>query len=124
MEVRIGIKDSGRDISLESPLDSQAIQAAVKHGLADGTIELSDSKGRMFIVPAQQSPLSKLAVKMAEGLGSSPNGNLDYCSLWIVTGTSCPICFATIGSLWQGSPSCHISCGGKRNLVSADLART
>ncbi len=52
MEVRSGIKDSGRDISLESPLDSKAIQAAVKHGLADGTIELSDSKGRMFIVPA------------------------------------------------------------------------
>lgn len=52
MEVRIGIKDSGRDISLESPLDSKAIQAAVKQGLSDGTIELSDSKGRMFIVPA------------------------------------------------------------------------
>ena len=34
------------------PSRSKAIQAAVKHGLADGTIELSDSKGRMFIVPA------------------------------------------------------------------------
>jgi len=52
MEVRIGIKDSGREIALESALDSKAIQSTVKQGLADGTIELADSKGRMFIVPA------------------------------------------------------------------------
>jgi hypothetical protein len=52
MEIRIGIKDSGRDISLESPLDGKEIQVAIKRGLADGTVELSDSKGRMFIIPA------------------------------------------------------------------------
>ncbi|CAB4549522.1 MAG: DUF3107 family protein [Actinobacteria bacterium] len=52
MEVRIGIKDSGREISLESPLDSKGVQAAIKQGMSDGTIELTDNKGKLFIVPA------------------------------------------------------------------------
>lgn len=52
MEVRIGIKDSGREISLESALDSKGVQAAIKQGLSDGTVELTDNKGKLFIVPA------------------------------------------------------------------------
>ncbi len=53
MEVRIGIRDNGRDISLDSPLDTKALINAVNRGLADGTLELADSKGRTIIVPSQ-----------------------------------------------------------------------
>lgn len=53
MEVRIGIRDNGRDVSLDSPLESKALISAVNQGLANGTLELADSKGRTIIVPAQ-----------------------------------------------------------------------
>jgi hypothetical protein len=33
-------------------LDSKGVQAAIKQGLADGTVELTDNKGKLFIVPA------------------------------------------------------------------------
>jgi hypothetical protein len=52
MEIRIGIRESGRDITLESSLDSKALVNAVNRGLADGTLELTDAKGRIFIVPS------------------------------------------------------------------------
>jgi hypothetical protein len=52
MEVRIGIRDNGRDISLDSSLDSKALINEINRGLADGTLELTDSRGRIVIVPA------------------------------------------------------------------------
>lgn len=52
MEVRIGIRDNGRDISLDSSLETKALVNEINRGLADGTLELTDNRGRIVIVPA------------------------------------------------------------------------
>ncbi len=52
MEVRIGIRDNGRDISLDSSLETKALINEINRGLADGTLELTDNRGRIVIVPA------------------------------------------------------------------------
>lgn len=72
MEVRIGIRESGRDITLESNLDSKSLIGAVNRGLADGTLELTDSKGRIIIVPSA-------AVAFVE-IGSEENRRVGFIS--------------------------------------------
>jgi hypothetical protein len=54
MDIRIGIRDSGREISFESSQSASDVEAAVAAVLESGAkvLKLSDSKGRLFLVPA------------------------------------------------------------------------
>lgn len=52
MEIRIGIRDNGRDIGFETELGAKEIAEQVKSGMAAGVLELTDSKGRSYLVPA------------------------------------------------------------------------
>jgi len=52
VEVRIGIKDNGRDISFESDQDSKALTAAVEDSLNGSLLKLSDTKGKLILVPS------------------------------------------------------------------------
>jgi hypothetical protein len=55
MDVKIGIRDSGREISFESAQTASEVENAVAAVLEGGAkvLKLSDSKGRLFIVPTE-----------------------------------------------------------------------
>ena len=54
MDVRIGVKDTARELSFESNQSASEIEAAVAAALSGSTsvLTLTDSKGRKFVVPA------------------------------------------------------------------------
>lgn len=53
MEVKIGIQNIGREITLESTQEADAVAKVVSEAIAKGTeLRLTDEKGRMIIVPA------------------------------------------------------------------------
>ena len=53
LEIRIGIRQSTRELSFESNLSASAAKDAISAALASGakSIELSDDKGRIFVIP-------------------------------------------------------------------------
>ena len=53
MDIRIGIRDSSREISFESAHSAGEVEAAVAAVLEGGAkvLKLTDNKGRRFIVP-------------------------------------------------------------------------
>ncbi len=55
MEIKIGIQHAAREVGIDSPESSEAIEAAVKDALGKGgVLELVDEKGRKVIVPADK----------------------------------------------------------------------
>jgi len=54
MEVKIGVHHAPRELVLETAESAEEIQATLDKALAaDGTFALSDSRGRLVIVPAR-----------------------------------------------------------------------
>ncbi|WP_323985730.1 DUF3107 domain-containing protein [Microbacterium plantarum] len=53
MEIRIGIANTGRELSLESNESADAVRATVSEALTSGApfVELNDAKGSSYIVP-------------------------------------------------------------------------
>lgn len=55
MEIKIGIQQTARELSLESNQTSEEVEAAVAAALKDGGIlTLSDEKDRKVLVPADK----------------------------------------------------------------------
>lgn len=53
MEVKIGIQNIGREITLESSQDADALAKVVADSISKGNeLRLTDEKGRQIIVPA------------------------------------------------------------------------
>lgn len=54
MEIRIGIINSPRELSIESDATQADVQAAVEAGLASEAklVALSDAKGKHYLIPA------------------------------------------------------------------------
>lgn len=54
MEVKIGVLHAPRELSLDTAESAEEIQAALDKALADnGTLALTDSRGRRLLVPAR-----------------------------------------------------------------------
>jgi hypothetical protein len=52
MEVKIGIANSARDITIEPEISGLQVEEAVKQAIADGgSLRLEDARGRVVIVP-------------------------------------------------------------------------
>ncbi|MCU1570837.1 MAG: hypothetical protein JWR33_1578 [Naasia sp.] len=54
MEIRIGIINSGRELSFESAQSSSEIEKTVAEGLESGAkfLRLADESGKLYLVPA------------------------------------------------------------------------
>ena len=53
MEVKIGIQNIGREITLESAQDADDLAKVVAESISKGTeLRLTDDKGRQIIIPA------------------------------------------------------------------------
>jgi hypothetical protein len=53
VEVRIGIKNAGRELAFESDQAASEVEAIVSSALASGAklVSFTDNKGRKFLVP-------------------------------------------------------------------------
>ncbi len=52
MDIKIGIRDSGREISFESAQSAKEVEFAVAAAIEGGVkvLKLADSKGRLYVV--------------------------------------------------------------------------
>lgn len=55
MEIRIGIRNTARELSFESAQTQQQVEAAVAAAIDGGAkvLKLTDDKGRSFVVPTE-----------------------------------------------------------------------
>ncbi len=52
MEVKIGVQNVTREITIDTTLDADGVEKAVANALEDGgVLALTDSKGRRVVVP-------------------------------------------------------------------------
>lgn len=71
MEIRIGIQNSGRELSLESTEDFAAVAAKVEAALGadSGILRLEDEKGRTVLVPAATLAYVEVQPQQARKVG-------------------------------------------------------
>ena len=63
MDVKIGVTDNGRELTVSSAAQPDEIEAAVADALSDakGTLALVDDKGRRVIVPSARIAYVEIA---------------------------------------------------------------
>jgi hypothetical protein len=55
MEVKIGVQNASRELTIDTTLDADGVQDAVAAALADdGVLALTDAKGRRVVVPGDK----------------------------------------------------------------------
>ena len=71
MDIRIGITNSPREISLESSQTAAEVEALVSAGLQSGSnvIRLVDNKGKVFIVPTASFAYIELGSELSRRVG-------------------------------------------------------
>lgn len=71
MDIRIGIRDSSREISFESAQSASEVEAAVSAVLEGGVkvLKLTDNKGRRFIVPTDALGYVEIGAEEARRVG-------------------------------------------------------
>lgn len=51
MEVKIGVQNASRELSIDTTMEADEVEKAVAAALDGGVLVLSDSKGRRVVVP-------------------------------------------------------------------------
>jgi hypothetical protein len=71
MDIKIGIRDSNREISFESAQSASEVEAAVAAVLEGGAkvLKLADNKGRRFIVPTDALGYVEIGAEEARRVG-------------------------------------------------------
>ncbi|MGQ0625176.1 MAG: DUF3107 domain-containing protein [Sporichthyaceae bacterium] len=71
MEIKIGVQHSPRELSVESPLSADEIEAMVSTALSgvDGVLSLVDDRGRKVIVPVAKLAYIELGEPEARRVG-------------------------------------------------------
>lgn len=69
MEIRIGIRENGRDLSFESDKSAKELAELVSKGLAAGVLELEDNKGRHYLIPASALAYVEMGVEDKRRVG-------------------------------------------------------
>ncbi|MDO8308082.1 MAG: DUF3107 domain-containing protein [Actinomycetota bacterium] len=70
MEVKIGVQDSPREISLESTESQEAVKTAVEKALKDGgLLTLTDDRGRTVLVSAAKITYVEIGASSSRRVG-------------------------------------------------------
>ena len=69
MEVRIGIKENGRDISFESDQDAKALTALVDEALSGSMLKRPDTKGKLSVGPSSSIAYGELGAEEGRRVG-------------------------------------------------------
>ena len=70
MEIKIGIVNVAREVSIESTLSGEEVNQRVSEALAsNGVLDLADDKGRRVLIPAQAIGYVDLGPENARRVG-------------------------------------------------------
>ncbi|PFG16895.1 uncharacterized protein DUF3107 [Propionicimonas paludicola] len=70
MEIKIGIRQVARELTVETDASAADVEADLKAALTEGTVlALSDEKGRRILVPAAQIAYLDLGQEKARPVG-------------------------------------------------------
>ncbi|MEY4417598.1 MAG: hypothetical protein RIQ88_36 [Actinomycetota bacterium] len=71
MEVRVGLRESGRELAFESNQNSAELEKMVSDALASNqaSIKFTDDKGRLFIVPSTALAYIEIGADQARRVG-------------------------------------------------------
>ena len=71
MDVRIGIRESARELNIESDMSASEIETAVANALnsPSAVLRLVDSKGRTYLVPAASLAFVEIGVEETRRVG-------------------------------------------------------
>ncbi len=70
MEVKIGVINANRELTVDTDLDASAIEDLVKTALADGgVLSLADAKGRRVVVPGEKLAYVEIATSTVGQVG-------------------------------------------------------
>ncbi|MGN6250631.1 MAG: DUF3107 domain-containing protein [Marmoricola sp.] len=71
MEVRIGVQNANRELSIDTTLDADQVEEAIRSALSEGSgvLSLSDSKGRRVVVPVEKLGYIEIATSVAGQVG-------------------------------------------------------
>jgi hypothetical protein len=71
MEVRIGVKGALRELSIDTTLSAEELEAAVAASLTDGetTLTLSDDKGRRLLIASDKLVYVEIAESEGRRVG-------------------------------------------------------
>ena len=71
MDVKIGIKHSPRELTLDSAQGASEIYAAVENAISVGSklVKFNDSKGRVFIVPTESLAYVEIGAEESRRVG-------------------------------------------------------
>lgn len=69
MDIRIGIKDTAREIAFDTDQSRDEVERTVVEALSESVLTLDDSKGRRYIVPSSQIAYIEIGTESARKIG-------------------------------------------------------
>jgi hypothetical protein len=70
VEIKIGVQDIARELTVETEATSAEVEASLKKALADGgLLTLADEKGRKVLIPAAKIAYLDLGQEKARPVG-------------------------------------------------------
>jgi hypothetical protein len=69
MEVKIGVRQAARELSIDVDLSADEIQDAVHQALDGGVLALSDAKGRRIVVPGDKVAYVDISTSVSGQVG-------------------------------------------------------
>lgn len=69
MEVKIGVQNVARELVLETDSSAKDVEAAVASALKGGTLSLTDTKGRVLVVPSAALAYIEIGVEEVRRVG-------------------------------------------------------
>ena len=71
MDIKIGIKNSARELSFESSASAKELEASVRSAMDSDAklISLTDSKGNVFLIPTKSITYLELGAEEARRVG-------------------------------------------------------
>ena len=70
MEVKIGVQNAARELTIDTTLDADGVEKAVAAALKDGGVfSLTDAKGRRVVVPGERLAYVDIATGSAGTVG-------------------------------------------------------
>jgi len=70
MEVKIGVQNASRELTIDTTLDADGIEKAVTAALKDGgVLALTDAKGRRIVVPGEKLAYVDISTSVSGQVG-------------------------------------------------------
>jgi hypothetical protein len=70
MEVKIGVQNVSRELTIDTTLDADGVEKAVSSALEDGgVLSLTDAKGRRLVVPGEKLAYVDISTSVSGQVG-------------------------------------------------------